>query len=145
MAERPQTYKTHRRTLVPFHLFVLPVLLLYVLNAIRHVYLTPNRSTTWAAVVAFALFMLALLTRIQVLKVQDRVIRLEMRLRLAEVLPQDLRSRIKELSCPQLVALRFASDAELPGLVRDVLEGRVTKTNEIKKKVKEWQADWLRA
>jgi len=145
MAEREQTYKSHRRTLFPFHLFVLPVLLLYFVNSIRHLYLWPGLSTAWASVVALALFTLAFLTRTQALKVQDRVIRLEMRLRLAQVLPADLRPRINDLTCSQLVALRFASDAELPGLVKEVLEGRVTKGNDIKKQIKSWQADWLRA
>jgi hypothetical protein len=145
MAERVQTYKNHRRTLYPFHLFVLPVLLIFVLNGIRHLYLTPNRTTAWALVVATALFLLAILTRTMVATVQNRVIRLEMRLRLAQVLPADLRSRVNALTATQLVALRFAGDEELPGLVRDVLEGRLTKSNDIKQRVKDWQADWLRA
>jgi hypothetical protein len=77
--------------------------------------------------------------------VQDRVIRLEMRLRLRELLPPDLRGRINELSRSQLVALRFASDVELTELVRQVLAGELSKTSDIKVKVKNWQADSLRA
>jgi Family of unknown function (DUF6526) len=145
MAERVQTYKNHGRLLPPYHLFVLPVLLIYVLNQIRHLWLEPSRSTAFAVVVALALLTLALYTRVMTLKVQDRVIRLEMRLRLAQVLPPDLHARIADLTAGQLVALRFASDAELPGLVRDVLDGRLTTSKAIKLKVKDWQADWLRA
>ena len=81
----------------------------------------------------------------QILTVQDRVIRLEMRLRLAQVLPADLQAQIPRLGVKQLVALRFASDAELPGLVRDVLADKLPTPKEIKMQVKDWQADVQRA
>ena len=145
MADRVQTYKNHPRLFPPYHYFVLPVLLIHFLNQIRHLWLAPSRATAWAVVVALALAALALFARVMTLRVQDRVIRLEMRLRLMQLLPQDLQSRINDLTPGQLVALRFASDAELPGLVRDVLEGRLTTPKDIKLKVKDWQADWLRA
>jgi uncharacterized protein DUF6526 len=145
MAERVQSYKSHTRFLPPFHFFVIPVLLLNALNAIRQLYLQPTRSTAFQLVVAVALLMLALLSRVQAVTVQDRVIRLEMRLRLREVLPADLRPRINDLTTRQLVALRFAGDAELPGLVREIFEGRLKTGKEIKMRVKDWQADWLRA
>jgi hypothetical protein len=79
------------------------------------------------------------------LTVQDRVIRMEMRMRLQQALPPELRARINDLTPRQLVALRFASDAEMGVLVREVLEGRLKTPKEIKLRVKEWQADWLRA
>ena len=145
MAERVQTYKNHVRLFPPFHLFVLPVLLIHFLNQIRHLWLAPSRSTGFAAVVALAIMTLAVLSRVMTVTVQDRMIRLEMRLRLIQTLPPDLQARINDLTRRQLVALRFASDAELPGLVRDVLEGRLTTVKEIKLRVKDWQADWLRA
>ena len=145
MAKRTQTYKNHARYVPPFHFFVLPVLLLNVVNALRHVWYAPNRSTAFAALVAVGILMLAPLTRAMVLRVQDRVIRLEMRLRLRELLPAPLSGRINDLTPSQLVALRFASDAELPDLVRDVLDGKLATQKEIKLRVKDWQADWLRA
>jgi len=77
--------------------------------------------------------------------VQDRVIRLEMRLKLRGLLPPDLQPRINELTPRQLVALRFASDAELPDLVREVLAGKLATSKEIKMRVRSWQSDWLRA
>ena len=80
-----------------------------------------------------------------VVTVQDRVVRLEMRLRLQQCLPADLRSRIDDLTVRQLVALRFASDAELADLVREVLAGKLATTKEIKLRVKNWQGDFLRA
>jgi uncharacterized protein DUF6526 len=145
MAERAQSYKSHTRLLPPFHFFVVPVLLINVLNTMRHLYQQPSRSMAFEMIVAVALLLLALLSRVQAITVQDRLIRLEMRLRLRQVLPPDLQPRINDLSPRQLVALRFAADAELPGLVRDVLDGRLTTSKEIKMRVKDWQADWLRA
>jgi len=145
MADRVQNYKNHTRLLAPFHLFVVPVLLVNVLVEFRHVYLVPSRHFAWTLVVAIALLTLAFVSRIQALTVQDRVIRLEMRQRLSQCLPPELRGRISDLSHRQLVALRFASDAELASLVRDVLDGKLATGKEIKMRVKEWQADWLRA
>ena len=112
MADRVQTYKNHPRLFPPYHYFVLPVLLIHFLNQIRHLWLAPSRATAWAVVVALALAALALFARVMTLRVQDRVIRLEMRLRLMQLLPQDLQSRINDLTPGQLVALRFASDAD---------------------------------
>jgi hypothetical protein len=145
MADRVQTYKNHARILPLFHYFVAPILLLNFLNAIRHVYLLPTLSMVAQLFVAAALLGLAFAARVMALTVQDRVIRLEMRLRLRDALPPDLQPRINELTARQLVALRFASDAELPALTRDVLEGRATTGKEIKMRVKNWQPDYLRA
>ena len=145
MPKPMQTYKNHVRWFPPFHFFVLPVLLLNAINAIRHVWLNPTRSTGFALLVAVALLMLAPLARIMAVTVQDRVIRLEMRLRLRECLPVDLHTRINELTLKQLVALRFASDAEMADLVRDVLAGKLATQKAIKMRVKDWQGDFLRA
>lgn len=145
MAEKMQTYKNHAAIRPAFHFFVLPVLLLNALNEIWQVWLNPSLSTAFAFVVAVALLMLGLLSRIMTLAVQDRVIRLEMRLRLRGCLPAELHNRINDLTPKQLIALRFASDAELPELVRDVLAGKLGAQKEIKMRVKNWQADYLRA
>lgn len=145
MPESVQTYRNHVRWFPPFHFFVVPVLLVNALNAIRHVWLAPTRSTGFALLVAVALLMLALLARAMAITVQDRVIRLEMRLRLRECLPADLQARIHELTPKQLVALRFASNAEMAGLVRDVLAGQLATQKAIKMRVKDWQGDFLRA
>ena len=79
------------------------------------------------------------------LTVQDRVIRLEMQLRLSRILPPELQSRIGLLTPAHFVALRFASDDELPVLVRDVIDGRLQTKKDIKMRVKNWQSDSLRA
>lgn len=145
MAERVQSYKKHTRLLPPFHFFVIPVLLVNLINSIRHVWQAQTQHYAFEMVVAAALLMLAFLSRVQAVTVQDRVIRLEMRLRLRGLLPPDLQPRINDLTPRQLVALRFASDAEMTDLVRDVLGGKLTTAKEIKMRVKNWQADWLRA
>jgi hypothetical protein len=132
MSQSVQSYKNHIRWLPPFHFFVLPVLLINFLNGARHVWLAPSRSTAFALLVAAALFMAALFARVMAVTVQDRVIRLEMRLRLREVLSPDLHGRINDLTRDQLVALRFASDGELADLVRQVLSGSLAKKRDIK-------------
>ncbi|MEK7794125.1 MAG: DUF6526 family protein [Candidatus Hydrogenedentota bacterium] len=91
-----------------------------------------------------ATMLLAVNARTYGLKDQDRIIRLEMRLRLRELLPADLKGRVMDFTMPQLAALRFASDAELPELARRVLSEDITKGSEIKKLVKNWQADFNR-
>jgi hypothetical protein len=105
----------------------------------------PSWDTAIAALVGVALVLMFFFARIFALRVQDRVIRLEMRLRLREVLPADLVPRIHEFTTGQLVALRFASDAELPGLARRVLDERLQDRKAIKQMIKDWQADHLRA
>jgi hypothetical protein len=145
MPAREQNYKKHARWLPLFHFFVMPVLLVNVVLAFRQLYQLPGLATTWDLVFAIGLLMLGFLARIQALTVQDRVIRLEERLRMRQILPADLQPHINALSHRQLVALRFASDEELPELVREVVAGRLTTGKEIKMRVKNWRADWLRA
>jgi Family of unknown function (DUF6526) len=145
MAEREQSYKTHARWLPLFHFFVIPVLLVNVLVSAWRLIQLPGLGTAYNVVFAVALLTLGLLSRTQALTVQDRLIRLEMRLKMRQLLPPDLQPRINDLTARQLVALRFASDAELADLVRDVLGGQLTTPKDIKMRVKNWQADWLRA
>jgi hypothetical protein len=145
MAERTQNYKNHARNFPLFHFVAFPILALNFLNAIRHLYVTPHRSTAFEVVVAFGLLALAFAARVMALTVQDRVIRLEMQLRLARVLPPAMHPHIAALKRGHFVALRFASDQELADLVREIAEGRLTTPKEIKMRVKDWQADWLRA
>jgi hypothetical protein len=145
MADPVQSYKKHARLLPPFHFFVVPVLVVNFLNTVRHLWQDPTLHFAFEVVVAAALVVLAFLSRTQPLTVQDRVIRLEMRLRLRALLPPDLQPGIDRLTHRQLVAMRFASDAELPDLVREVLAGKLTTSKDIKQKIRSWQPDWLRA
>jgi hypothetical protein len=94
---------------------------------------------------ALALFILAVFARAFALKVQNRVIRIEERQRCERLLPAELKSRIEEITPGQFVALRFASDDELPGLVNKVLTDKISDTKTIKQMVKNWRGDYLRA
>ncbi|HEX8145707.1 MAG TPA: DUF6526 family protein [Pyrinomonadaceae bacterium] len=144
MAEVPQTYETHTRWHAPFHFFVVPVLLTNVIVAVVQLVRDPGLDRGWWLVVSIALLVLAALVRLNPLKAQDRIIRLEESLRYYQVLPEELAARAASLTTAQTVALRFAPDEELEGLVREVLEGRLTKPDEIKRAIKGWRADTLR-
>ena len=145
MAQSEQTFKPHVRFFPPFHFFVAPVLLINVFVVGCLLFRAPSLLGVWQLVVAVALLMTAFVARVMVLAVQDRVIRLEMRLPMREALPPDLQARIAEITREQCVGLRFASDAELPGLVRKVLAGELKTTSDIKRQVSQWQGDYLRA
>ena len=144
MDESPQTYENHTRWHAPFHFFLAPVLLTNVIVALVQLVRDPNLDRGWWLVVSAALVALAGLARVNPLKTQDRIIRLEESLRYYQLLPEELAQRAASLTTAQTVALRFAPDEELEGLVRDVLEGRLTKPDEIKRAVKGWRADTLR-
>lgn len=141
MAEPEQTFQKHARWLPLFHFFALPILAVNVLVAAWALVRVPGLAAAWGLVFALGLLALGFVSRTQVLTVQDRVIRLEMRLKLRGLLPPDLQPRINELTHRQLVALRFASDAELPDLVREVLAGKLATSKEIKMRVRSWQSD----
>ena len=142
---KAQNYSNHTRWFPLFHFGASPILLAYALWAIWSAVQEPSADRVWMAVFAIGVFLAALSSRAMAVRVQDRVIRLEMRLRLAAVLPEELRAHIPALTTGQLVALRFASDGELPGLVRQVLSGKLTEGRAIKKAIVHWQADYLRA
>jgi hypothetical protein len=144
VAEVPQTYENHTRWHPPYHFFVAPVLLTNVVVAVVQLVRDPGLDRGWWLVVSVALLALAALVRVSPLKAQDRIIRLEESLRYYQLLPEELAQRAASLTTAQTVALRFASDEELEGLVREVLEGRLTKPGEIKRAVKHWRADNLR-
>src|SRR5512141_1315443 len=123
MADIPQSYANHRRIDPWYHVFLFGVLAINVVVALVRLVRYPGLPMAWSVVVSVALVVLLFKVRLYALKVQDRVIRLEERLRLSVLLPEPLRARIPELTLGQLVALRFASDAEVPGLVERALAG----------------------
>jgi hypothetical protein len=139
-----QTYRNHARYRPPFHYFVLPVLLANVIITARHLIREPSVASGWQVVLALALFVGILMGRVHALTAQDRLIRLEQQLRLARILPPDLQGTVAQLAPRHLIGLRFASDAEVPGLIRRILAGELDKTNDIKKAVQDWQPDYLR-
>jgi hypothetical protein len=144
MAATPQTYENHVRWQPPFHFFLLPVMLINVVWSIVQFVREPGWDRGWWIVVSLALVVLAALARTNPLTAQDRIIRLEEQLRYRQLLPADLAQQTTALTTGQIIALRFASDEELAGLVRQVLEGQFTKPAEIKRAIKNWRGDMLR-
>jgi hypothetical protein len=142
---QPQSFKSHARIVPLFHGFAFPIVAINMFWGFYRAYTRPSWDTAIAALLGMALVALFFFARIFALTVQDRVIRLEMRLRLRELLPADLQPRIAEFTRGQLVAMRFASDAELPALARRVLDDGLTDKKAIKQLIRDWQADHLRA
>jgi hypothetical protein len=139
-----QSFANHRRWHPPFHFFVLPVMLINFFWSVLLFVRSPGRGPAWAAVVALALVLAVLFIRTNSLKVQDRVIRLEERLRYQSLLPTELMPRALNLTPRQIVAMRFAADEELNELVNAVVAGQLTTPNEIKQAIKNWRADTFR-
>jgi hypothetical protein len=141
----PQTFENHARILPAYHYVAFP---LFAVNFFFALYQVVT-DFSWAGLVAFglavALILLFFLARVMALTVQDRVIRLEETLRMRALLPPDLQARMGEFTLKQIVALRFASDGELPDLARQVLDGKIQDQKAIKKMVRQWRADHQRA
>ena len=145
MTETTQGYANHRRVFPLYHLFALPVLLAHVIVTLVGAVRAPSAWTVWMVVVALGLAAAAVANRASTLIVQNRVIGLEMRLRLATVLPVELCQRIPELHIRQLVGLRYAGDAELAGLVERCLRGELATADAVKRAVRQWRPDYVRA
>jgi len=144
MADNPQSFTNHTRWHPPFHFFVLPVLLINLIWSIVVFVKTPGWSSGWWVVVSLALAMLALFVRTYAIRLQDRLIQLEEKVRYQRILPPAILQQTSALALGQVIALRFASDDELEELVDAVLAGRLTKTKDIKQAVKNWRADTFR-
>jgi len=141
-----QNFSNHGRFFPPFHFFAAPILLanfIWSIVRVRHDGFTPY--SIFQVVLAAALVVTLLVARLMALKVQDRVIRLEEHLRYQRLLPADLQARADEFTPNQFVSLRFASDAELPALARKVLDEKIDNRKEIKRLIKVWRPDYLRA
>ncbi len=141
MANTTQTYKTHAKFVPLFHYVALPILLINILVSAYYAVRAPGLPSVWSLLMGVALFLGALFARVFALAAQDRVIRLEERMRLRELLPADLKTRIPEFTREQIIGLRFASDAELPELAATVLRDSIQKRDDVKKMVKNWRAD----
>jgi hypothetical protein len=139
----PQSYANHARLDPAFHFFLAPLLIIAIILSIISVVRHPGLHSILWLLLAIALFLTAERARSYALKVQDRVIRLEERQRLSMLLPEAARPRIADLTEPQLIGLRFASDAELPTLaMRALKEGLSNK--QIKTAIQSWRADTFR-
>jgi len=143
MPEPVQDLKHHVRWDPIYHFFALPIVLLNIFASIYYAARHFRPLTVWLVVVAIALFIAVLKVRLYAVRVQDRLIRLEERVRIQELVPAALRSRLHELTVDQCVGLRFASDAELPALVDRCLSEKMTRS-QIKQAVQTWRADLAR-
>ena len=143
-SDEKQSYQNHRRLHPVYHLFVAPLFGINVIVAIVVAVRYFSWIAVWNAVMALALFFLAVIVRFYATKNQDRIIRTEETVRLYRVLPPELRARIAELRTGQMIAMRFCADDELPELVRAVLSGEVRGRENIKRRIKRWRPDTQR-
>jgi hypothetical protein len=143
MAEKPQSFQHHTKLDPAFHQFLLPVGLILLVASIVNLVRNFGWSSGWHALLMVWAMIAVFKIRLYALKVQDRVIRLEERLRLGRLLPAPLQPRIPELTESQLIALRFASDGELPGLVEKTLAGNLDR-KAIKQAIQTWRPDYWR-
>jgi|SRR5208283_276045 len=140
-----QNFENHTKFVAGFVFGVLGIFAVNLVDSLMRLERDFNARNAIASLTAIGLLLCGSYARRFALTVQDRVIRLEMQLRLERLLAAELRSRIPEFSVGQLVSLRFAGDAELPELARKVLDGKIENRKAIKQMVRDWQADWLRA
>ncbi len=141
---QPQSFDNHARIVPAYHGVAFSILIINLLWSVYRAVQNFTADSVVSLLLAFALLILFFFARIFALTVQDRVIRLEMRLRLERLLPADLQPRIPELTVRQLVALRFASDEELPALARRVVTENITDSKMIKQMIQKWNPDYLR-
>lgn len=140
----PQTYANHTRWQPTFHFFVVPVMVINFIWSIVQFVMTPGWNSGRWAVVSLALVVLTFLVRLNPLKAQDRIIRLEEKLRYQQVLSPDLLQQTSTLRPGQIVALRFAPDDELEELLSAALAGKLHEPAQIKKAIKNWRSDTFR-
>ena len=141
MAEsKPQSYANHAMLDIAYHVVLLTLLLAGLIVAAVLMYRDPGLMTAWVLIAQVAMVITAIKLRTWALKLQDRIIRAEERLRLERVLPEGIRARIGELSMDQLIGTRFASDGEVAGIVEKALTNKWTR-KEIKQAVQNWRAD----
>lgn len=139
-----QTFQNHAKVVPAYHYFTFGLVAVYLVYRLYLLVTEPSLGAAMGLVGAVALLMIFFWARLFALRVQDRVIRLEMHLRVAQVAP-DLAARFGEFTVDQLCGLRFASDAELPDLARKVLADKIHDRTAIKKMIRDWQADLVRA
>jgi len=143
MSQQPQNLANHVRLHPIFHFFLLPVMGITVVTTAYQAFRHLSPLSVWIVVLMAAAAIAVVQMRLYSLKVQDRVIRLEERIRLMSVLPEPLRARMGELTDQQYIGLRFASDGELPGLVQRALDEKLSLAD-IKKSIVNWRPDYFR-
>jgi hypothetical protein len=144
MPANPQTFENHARYFPLFHFFLTPLLFLNLIYQAIRLYQEPSVDRAVFVLLSLVFIAMIVAARMQAVKAQDRVIRLEELLRYREILPADIASRAADLRVPQLIALRFAADSELPDLVRRTCDKELNTPKEIKLAVKNWRGDYHR-
>ena len=139
-----QNYQNHVRWYPLVHFVLTPILLFNLVWQCVRLYQEPNWDRAEFVLLAVGLILLSLAARLQALAAQDRLIRLEERLRYREILQGDLAVKAANLKPGQMIALRFASDSELSELVEKTLNGELKSAKEIKLAIKNWRGDFLR-
>lgn len=139
-----QNYSNHTRWHPPFHFLMTPILVAHLIYSAKLAYDVPGYHSLEAFLLAIGLLVMGFLTRINALKAQDRTIRLEEKLRYRELLSPELQKRAEALTTSQIVALRFASDAELPALIEKTLAGLLPNSKSIKQAIQHWRPDFQR-
>jgi hypothetical protein len=144
MPENTQNYSNHVRRHIPYLFFLVPVITLNLAWMIKKFADAPSLDTGVSLLLAAGLVVMISLVRTYALKVQDRVIRLEEQLRYQRLLPADLAARASALPTRFIIAMRFASDRELPDIAQQTVDGAFAKPDELKQAIKYWRADHLR-
>ena len=139
-----QNYANHRRLHPWYHLVIVPILAINAVSTLVAAIRWPGVRTAWQFVVASAIVGMSVLLRTYGLQNQNRIIRLEERVRLAALLPSELRGRINEIRMGDLLGLRFASDEEVSDVTRRILAGELNGRDAIKRAVKNWRPDYHR-
>lgn len=141
MAE--QSFKNHTKWDPAFHFFLSPLILGTVIFSAKHAWAYPNGMTLWLVLLSVGMFVWLMKTRMYALGVQNRLIRLEERLRMERLLPAEAMARFDELTAGQIIALRFASDGEVAGLARRALDEKL-EPKQIKAAIQAWRPDHMR-
>ena len=144
MERQQQSYANHVRWHKPFHFFVMPVFAVHFVWTLVALILEPGWQNGENLLLAIAFIVAGFLIRINALKAQDRVIRLEEQLRFQRVFPKDFAKQLESLTTSQLIALRFASDEDLPDLIEKIKSKTIIKGGEIKKAIRKWRPDYHR-
>ena len=146
MATQTQNFGNHKRNYPLFHFVAAPLLSIYLVYSLVTLFRAPSVATAMNAVLALGVIATLFASRVMAVTVQNRVIRLEMTLRLERVLGAAAAAdAIAKLPVSKLIALRFASDAELPGLIARILSNELGTNAQVKQAIREWQPDLLRA
>ena len=141
-----QNYSNHRKYYTPHHFIFYPICLGLFVLSIYFANQYPDRKVEWymfAAVVLLVAWLSFMMRQHYAIFPQNRIIRLEMRLRYFQLYGKKFEPVEAKLSFRQIAALRFSSDEELPALLERTIEENLSPRS-IKKLITEWRPDHMR-